>query len=103
MSTPNTQHTAHTCQYIGGNGTHSTCTHTAVAGRSYCAEHLGLVYKLGTAVHRRKDTRTAQKVRLVESLFNEAIEQLEAEGFDCYGTSELRSNQFEQDEDQVVT
>jgi hypothetical protein len=39
------------------------------------------------------------KVRLVESLFNEAIEQLEAEGFDCYGDSELKSNRFEADED----
>jgi hypothetical protein len=38
------------------------------------------------------------KVRLVESLFNEAIEQLEAEGFDCYGDSELKSNRFEEDE-----
>jgi hypothetical protein len=29
------------------------------------------------------------KVRLVDSLMNEAIAELEAEGFDCYGNSEL--------------
>jgi predicted aldo/keto reductase-like oxidoreductase len=38
------------------------------------------------------------KVRLIESLFNEAIEQLEAEGFDCYGDSELKTNRFEDEE-----
>jgi hypothetical protein len=29
------------------------------------------------------------KVRIVESLMNEAIQELEAEGFDCYGSGEL--------------
>ena len=98
-----TKHTrAHTdpCQYIGAHGLHPTCTHSALPLRSYCAEHLALVYKEGTArATRRKEIRTVDRVRLVESLFNEAIEQLEAEGFDCYGDSELKSNRFEQDED----
>jgi hypothetical protein len=58
-----------------------------------------MVYKAGTArARRRKEERTVNKVRLVESLFNEAIEQLEAEGFDCYGDSELKSNRFESEE-----
>jgi predicted aldo/keto reductase-like oxidoreductase len=58
-----------------------------------------MVYKAGTArARRRKEERTVNKVRLVESLFNEAIEQLEAEGFDCYGDSELKSNHFESEE-----
>jgi hypothetical protein len=58
-----------------------------------------MVYKVGTArARRRKEERTVNKVRLVESLFNEAIEQLEAEGFDCYGDSELKSNRFETEE-----
>jgi hypothetical protein len=58
-----------------------------------------MVYKAGTArARRRKEERTVNKVRLVESLFNEAIEQLEAEGFDCYGDSELKSNRFETEE-----
>jgi predicted aldo/keto reductase-like oxidoreductase len=59
-----------------------------------------MVYKAGTArATRKKELRTVDKVRLIESLFNEAIEQLEAEGFDCYGDSELKSNRFEADED----
>jgi hypothetical protein len=58
-----------------------------------------MVYKVGTArARRKKEERTVNKVRLVESLFNEAIEQLEAEGFDCYGDSELKSNRFETEE-----
>jgi hypothetical protein len=75
-----------TCTYIGdGTG----CTHTAVKDKSYCAEHYWTVYQKGTARARRhKELRTVDKVRLVESLFNEAIEQLEAEGFDVYGDSE---------------
>jgi hypothetical protein len=32
--------------------------------------------------------RVVDKVRIVESLMNEAIQELEAEGFDCYGDSE---------------
>jgi hypothetical protein len=57
------------------------------------------VYKAGTArARRKKEERTVDKVRLIESLFNEAIEQLEAEGFDCYGDSELKTNRFEDEE-----
>ena len=93
-----------TCTYIGAGTDYSpyacTCTATALPDRSYCIEHLALVYKAGTArATRKKELRTVDKVRLVESLFNEAIEQLEAEGFDCYGDSELKSNRFEADED----
>jgi hypothetical protein len=88
------------CQWIGnGEG----CSHTALEGRSYCGEHLAMVYKAGTARARRhKEIRTVDKVRIVESLFNEAIEQLEAEGFDCYGDSELKNKSFELDDDQTV-
>ena len=97
--------TAHTslCQYIGGNGTQPTCTHTALAGHSYCAEHYAVVYKAGTKrATRHKELRTVDKVRIVESLMNEAIEQLEAEGFDCYGDAEFKGRTFEQDESQVA-
>jgi hypothetical protein len=59
-----------------------------------------MVYKVGTKrAKRHKEQRTVNKVRLVESLFNEAIEQLEAEGFDCYGDSELTTSRFESDEE----
>ena len=85
-----TNTTEHTCQYIGAHGTHATCTEPALPGRSYCLEHLAVVYKLGTArAKRHKEMRTVDKVRTVESLMNEAIAELEAEGFDCYGDSEL--------------
>ena len=81
--------TTRLCQYIGEHGTTPTCTHTALEGRSYCIEHLALVYKAGTnRARRHKEIRTVDKVRIVESLMNEAIAELEAEGFDCYGDSE---------------
>jgi hypothetical protein len=94
--------TAHTslCQYIGEQGTTPTCTHSALEGHSYCAEHLAVVYKQGSKrAKRHKEIRTVDKVRIVESLINEAIAELEAEGFDCYGDSELG---ILADEDQVV-
>ena len=87
--THTTQHTVSKCQYIGEQGLRPTCTHTALAGHSYCAEHLAIVYKQGTKrATRHKEMRTVDKVRIVESLMNEAIAELEAEGFDCYGDSE---------------
>jgi len=81
------------CQYIGSND-HSTLTPTccspAVAGRAYCTEHLYVVYKQGTArAKRHKEIRTVDKVRMVESLMNEAIAELEAEGYDVYGERDL--------------
>ena len=85
-----TQQHAHTCQYIGPQGTQPTCQHAALEGRSYCLEHLAVVYKAGTARARRhKEIRTVNKVRLIEQLMNEAVAELEAEGFDCYGEREL--------------
>lgn len=68
------------CQWIGqGEG----CEHRAVAGRSYCSEHIWLVYQKGTALgKRKKDIRTAESVRLWEQLMDEAVSELEAEGWD---------------------
>ena len=95
-------HTQHPCQYIGGEGYKPTCTHSALPGHSYCAEHLALVYKQGSKrATRHKEIRTVSKVRLVDSLMNEAIAELEAEGFDCYGNSEL-DKQLEFDGEVVV-
>ena len=71
------------CQYIGAQGTTPTCTHTALAGYSYCAEHLAVVYQAGTARARRKrDERVAATVWSVQDAFNEAVKQLEEEGYD---------------------
>lgn len=75
-----------TCTYIG---TGSACTCPALEGRSYCADHYALVYKVGSGKQRKKDTLQAQRVRLVQQLFYEACDILEAEGFDLYGESEL--------------
>ena len=70
------------CQYIGTDypRLQPSCCNTALQARAYCTEHLWLVYKEGTAAHRKKDTRVANDVRLWESLFNEAVEELIAEG-----------------------
>ena len=74
-----------TCSYIG---TGSGCTQHTVNGSSYCAEHYALVYKVGSGRVRKRDTRQADRVRMVETLFQEAIELLILEGFDVYGDSE---------------
>lgn len=84
----NNNTTASTCTYIGTGHTGS-CTAQAVNGTSYCAEHYALVYKVGSGRQRKKDTRQAARVRLVEQLFQEAIDQLITEGFDVYGEGEL--------------
>ncbi len=75
-----------TCTYIG---TGSPCTCTALEGKSYCADHYAVVYKVGSGKQRKKATAKAQRVRYVQQLFYEACEQLEAEGFDVYGDSEM--------------
>jgi len=73
------------CSWIGAG---EMCTEHSAAESSYCLQHYGLVYKVGSGRLRRKDTRTAEKVRLVQQLMQEAIDQLELEGFDVYGDSE---------------
>ena len=75
-----------TCTYIG---TGPRCTAHALEGKSYCEQHYAVVYKVGSGKRRRKDTLQAQRTRLVQQLFYEACDQLEAEGFDVYGDSEL--------------
>ena len=97
-----TTHYSHTCTYMG-TGTHQ-CGQPSIAGASYCAEHYALVYKQGSKrAKRHKELRTVDKVRIVESLMNEAIQELEAEGFDCYGDGELdKQLAFDEAGDQVV-
>jgi hypothetical protein len=51
-------------------------------GKSYCIEHIGLIYKQGTArARRKKDIRTAAAVWDLESEFNAAVEELILEGY----------------------
>ncbi len=66
------------CTWVGeGEG----CTHTVVLGRSYCEHHLWRVYQQGTAVRRKKDLRTVDSVRMWTQLMDEAVSELEDEGF----------------------
>ena len=74
------------CQWIGTAAEYPrlqpTCCQPAVAGRSYCLEHVWLVYQQGTALGRRqRDASRADSVHQWTSLFNEAVEELENEGF----------------------
>ena len=80
------QHTQHTepCTYIGAEQQRpGACTHTALAGSSYCTQHYAVVYKTGTAYARRlKDQRRADRIRDIMSDFDAAVLELESEGFD---------------------
>lgn len=75
-----------TCQYIG---TGPRCTAHTLEGKAYCEQHYALVYKVGSGRQRRKDTAQAQRVRYIQQLMQDAIDQLEAEGFDLYGERDL--------------
>lgn len=71
------------CQYIGEQAStpYTHCGCATVAGKSYCAEHVWLVYKEGSNVPRRKDTKRYQALTQLISDFNQAAEELEAEGW----------------------
>lgn len=73
--------TIDTCTYLGTSTTPCGCP--TVYAKSYCIEHVALVYKAGTARARRvKDTKTAAAVWDLESEFNAAVEELILEGYD---------------------
>lgn len=71
------------CQWLGSSPTlQPTCCLPVVEGRSYCEEHLWKVYSKGTNLRKRhKDLRIVDNVRLWETLFDEAVQELEEEGF----------------------
>ena len=69
------------CQYLGDSAV-CTCTEPVVLGRSYCEEHLWLVYKQGSAVVRRKDARTANAVWDLQAELDSIVEELIEEGMD---------------------
>ena len=59
-----------------------------VEGKLYCAEHYAIMYQKGTALRKRKkDIKRAEAVRDLISDFDAVIAELEAEGFDVYGTT----------------
>jgi hypothetical protein len=48
------------------------------------------MYQKGTAYRKRtKDLRRAEALRQLVSDFNAAVEELELEGFDCWGEGDL--------------
>jgi len=68
------------CTYMGNALVACGCA--TVLGKSYCQEHVFLVYKQGTARARRvKDQRVAAAVWDLEAEFNAAVEELVAEGY----------------------
>lgn len=82
------------CTYLGQDydpRTHKGATpycgsHDLVAGTLYCQEHYAVMYQKGSSLRRRrKDQLRADSVRQLESLFHEAVAELELEGFDVYG------------------
>jgi len=52
---------------------------------------------VGSGRQRKRDTLQAQRTRLVQQLFYEACDILEAEGFDLYGEENLPDAGFETD------
>ncbi len=80
--TNNTVDTANTGCWYKGTAEHE-CGKATVEGRNWCADHIWLIYREGTAQRRRKkDLRVADSVRMWENLLNEAVEELIDEGFD---------------------
>lgn len=70
-----------TCTWIGANN--EGCKDTALAGKSYCLHHYSQVYQAGTAMaKRKKDLRVAASVWNIQDAFNEAVQELESEGYD---------------------
>lgn len=66
------------CTWIGaGEGCENACLEPS----SYCSHHWPRIYKEGSALRtRHKDIKTANAVWDIESAFNEAVEELIAEG-----------------------
>jgi len=71
-----------TCAYLG-DSLKPLCCAPRVLGRSYCEDHLWLVYQQGSNLRtRHKDVRVANTVWDIQQSFQEAVEELEAEGYD---------------------
>jgi hypothetical protein len=78
-----------TCTYLGEDYDARTsrispapyCGSASNGYSSYCAEHYPVVYSVGSGLRKRhKDIRVADSVWTLESLFHEAVAELEAEG-----------------------
>jgi hypothetical protein len=59
------------------------CENPSVKGRSYCSDHVWLIYEKGTALGRRlKDARKAELLRSIMSDLNEAAEESDVNDLD---------------------
>jgi len=68
------------CQYLGQSD-HCCGSRDLVDNTVYCKEHWPGMFQKGTALRKRKkDKRVAEQVWDLQSLFNEAVRELEAEG-----------------------
>jgi hypothetical protein len=67
------------CQYLGSGST--ACGSPSVVSKSYCVQHVWLVYKEGSNILRRKDTKRYDFLSQLVSDFNAVAEELEAEGW----------------------
>lgn len=67
------------CQYIGENETTNRCGAECVQGKSYCSDHVWMIYQQGTQQYKRKYVVKNSHVEFWENLFNEAAAELEAE------------------------
>jgi hypothetical protein len=70
------------CTWLGNSTKMSAaCCKPTVEGRSYCEEHVWIVYQQGTAVRKRKkDIQRAEAYWDIESEFNDAVNELVASG-----------------------
>jgi hypothetical protein len=71
-----------TCQWIGNTpALEPSCCKKSVEGKSYCEDHVWIVYKQGSNLRKRKkDQRRAAAIWDVESAFNDAVAELINEG-----------------------
>lgn len=64
--------------------------HDLVNGTLYCTEHHAIMYVKGSALRKRaKDIKRAEAYWSLEDAFNEAVKELEDEGFDFSAPPEL--------------
>lgn len=67
-----------TCTWIGSG---ELCTESTVPDRSYCLNHVWLVYQQGTRLGKRnRDQQRVDRQRLLSQLLDEAVAELELEG-----------------------
>ena len=67
------------CQYIGDNEATNRCGAECVQGKSYCPDHVWMIYQQGTQQYKRKSVVKNSHVEFWENLFNEAAAEVEAE------------------------